>query len=415
MTEIKLTSEFLEQYRSKNPKWGFGGLGYIVYLRTYSRKKADGTLERWDETVQRITEGNFKIEAKRLQELGKLTEERKQALIAEMERFYHLTFNLVMTPPGRGLWMSGTEYAERVGDAENNCWAVSMRPQSYMTGEEPKVSFASVFTFDQAMKGGGVGINVQRKYVEQIPKVNNALGLFIVCNTNHADYTSELEALEVAPFIGMAGILNPKNYVKVADSREGWADALRQVIDAHYEGRTKLVINISDIRPRGSAIVGFGGEASGPSPLVEMLNRVNIILNRRVDDYVTPTEWGDVVQNIGTCVVAGNVRRTALILIGDQGDSDFVESKNYSLPQNVEASQWRWASNNSVDIGIDTDHSTLRNMAVNVYYNGEPGYVNVELARNYGRIIDGFAKDIDGEVEAFNPLANVAGRILNRI
>lgn len=405
-TKIRLNEGFLAQYRNKQPKWGFGGLGYIVYLRTYARKKGDGTLERWDETVQRITEGNFEIEAKRLREIGKYSEEAMAALNEEMERFYHLVFNLVMTPPGRGLWMSGTEYAERVGDAENNCWGVSMRPQSYTSDEPKRVSFAPVFTFDQAMKGGGVGINVQRKYVEQIPKVANELALTIYCDYNHADFESELLALGVTDEIVVEG-----DIIRVADSREGWADALGQVIDVHYEGVTELVVDISNIRPRGSAIVGFGGTASGPAPLVEMLNRVNTILNRRVNDYVTPTEWGDVVQLIGTCVVSGNVRRTALILIGDQDDNEFVESKNYSLPQNLEASQWRWASNNSVDIGVDTDRDTLRNLAVNIYYNGEPGYVSTELSRNYGRIIDGFQKDIDGEVEVFNPLANVAGRI----
>jgi ribonucleoside-triphosphate reductase (thioredoxin) len=403
--DVKLSESFLEQYRNKQPKWGFGGLGYIVYLRTYSRKKADGTLERWDETVQRISEGNFRIEAKRLAEIGKLTEEKVGDLITEMERFYHLVFNLVMTPPGRGLWMSGTEYAERVGDAENNCWGVSMRPQPYFSGEQPKVSFAPVFTFDQAMKGGGVGVNVQRKYVEQIPKVKNALEVTFVCDTFHADYDSELEALDVEDELYVEA--PSRIWHRVSDSREGWAEALGEVIDAHFNGTSELVIDISDIRPRGSAIVGFGGTASGPAPLVTMLTKVNEILNRRVDDYVTPTEWGDIIQLIGTCVVAGNVRRTALILIGDQGDKEYVESKNYSLPQNLEASQWRWASNNSVDIGIETGRETLQNLAINIYYNGEPGYVNTELSRNFGRIIDGFQKDIDGEVEVFNPCGEI--------
>ncbi len=404
-SNLKLSEEFLSQYRNKQPKWGFGGLGYIVYLRTYSRKKADGTLERWDETVQRITEGNFRIEAKRLDELGKLTDAKAEELTTEMERFYHLVFNLVMTPPGRGLWMSGTEYAERVGDAENNCWGVSMRPQPYFTGDEPRVSFAPVFTFDQAMKGGGVGINIQRKYVDQVPKVNNALDITFVCDTLHADYDNELQALNVEDDLTVEA---PADIWRtVADSREGWAETLGKVIDAHYEGLTELVIDISDIRPRGTDIKGFGGVASGPAPLVLMLQKVNEILNRRVNDFVSPTEWGDIVQLIGTCVVAGNVRRTALILIGDQDDKEYIESKNYSLPQNLEASQWRWASNNSVDIGVNTDRETLRNLAINIYYNGEPGYVNVELSRNFGRIIDGFQKDIDGEVEVFNPCGEI--------
>lgn len=403
INKIKLSESFLAQYRNKQPKWGFGGLGYIVYLRTYSRKKADGTLERWDETVQRITEGNFHIEAKRLSEIGKLTEEKVSKLVTEMERFYHLVFNLVMTPPGRGLWMSGTEYAEKVGDAENNCWGVSMRPQPYITGESPRVSFTPVFTFDQAMKGGGVGVNIQRKYVNQIPKVENDVEIVFVCEQNHPDYASELVQQNVLPdYCGQ-----DSEWIVVDDSREGWAQILGTVIDAHYEGNTKLVVDISAIRPRGTDIKGFGGVASGPAPLVTMLTRVNEILNKRINDYVTPTEWGDVVQLIGTCVVAGNVRRTALILIGDQNDKEYIESKNYSLPQNLEASQWRWASNNSVDIGVNTDRETLRNLSVNIYYNGEPGYVNVELSRNFGRIIDGFQKDIDAEVEIFNPCGEI--------
>ncbi len=404
---VRLNEEFLQQYEGKQPKWGFGGLGYIVYIRTYSRKKADGNLERWDETAKRITEGNFRIEAQRLHEIGKLTQEKVDQLNEEMQRFYHLVFNLVILPPGRGLWMSGTEYAERVGDAENNCWGVSMRPQSYFNGESPRVSFAPVFTFDQAMKGGGVGINVQHKYVDQVPEVNNKLTLSIQCDTAHDNYDSELLSLGVTPFVGMAGVLDTNNYIKVDDSREGWAEALGAVIDAHYEGRSNLVLNLSDVRPRGSEIRGFGGVASGPAPLVEMLTKVNEIINRRVGDNVTPTEWGDVVQLIGTCVVSGNVRRTALILIGDQDDQDFVESKNYSLEKNQEASGWRWASNNSVSVTADSSRETLRDLAVNIYYNGEPGYTNIELSKNYGRIIDGFQKDVDGEVEVFNPCGEI--------
>ena len=52
---VKLSDEFLEQYKGRQPKWGFDGLGYVVYLRTYARVKPDGTLEDWWETVRRVT------------------------------------------------------------------------------------------------------------------------------------------------------------------------------------------------------------------------------------------------------------------------------------------------------------------------------------------------------------------------
>jgi ribonucleoside-triphosphate reductase len=411
INNIKLSEDFLSQYKGKQPKWGFDGLGYIVYLRTYARKKEDGTLEDWWETVRRFTEGNFKIEAKRLSEIGKLTESAFDKLIVEMERFYHLAFNLVMTPPGRGLWMSGTPYAEKVGDAENNCWGVSMRPQEYILGDgNPRVSFAPCFTFDQAMKGGGVGCSVQRKYVRQIPKVKNKLYVKYITKPDDKDL-EELIPLGVTTYKTKQTIFDKyytqESYFKVPDSREGWAESLAKIIDAHYEGVTNIIIDLSDIRSRGSEIKGFGGVASGSAPLVDMLQRVNTIINNRVDGYVTPTEWGDVIQNIGCCVVAGNVRRTALILVGDKNDQDFIESKNYSLDKNKVASQWRWASNNSVDINSETDETTLHDMAVNIYYNGEPGYVNIDLSRNYGRIIDGFQQDIDGEVEIFNPCGEI--------
>ena len=309
MQLISLSEDFLSQYKGKQPKWGFDGLGYIIYLRTYARTKPDGTLEDWWETVRRVTEGNFNIEARRLQELGKLTKERLEMLTQEMERFYHLAFNLVILPPGRGLWMSGTPYAEKVGDAENNCWFIAMRPQIYgkinplgYRDTEPKPSFPAVFTFDQAMKGGGVGVNIQRKNTEQMPKVDNAVKITFTCSSAHKDIEDLLAA-------GVAIRSNPKNAHIVADSREGWADALRIVIDAHFDGIENLTIDVSNIRPKGEPIRGFGGVASGPTPLVEMLLKVNRILNSRVGSKLAPTEWGDIIQLIGTCVVAGNVRR----------------------------------------------------------------------------------------------------------
>lgn len=398
--ELRLSEEFLSKYKGKQPKWGFDGLGYIVYLRTYSRKKPDGTQEEWWETVKRVTEGNFNIEVQRLKELGKLTPERLESLKREMERFYHLVFNLVMTPPGRGLWMSGTDYEKRTGDALNNCWLVAMRPQPFNGETEPSPAFPAVFTFDQAMKGGGVGVNIQRKNTDQMPEVKNRVNLDFYCDESHPD-AEELEALGVQFYDRFFGSTVP--VLRVKDSRKGWCEALRRVIEVSYNGTTELIVDVSDVRPRGSEIKGFGGIASGPAPLVEMLQRVNEILNCRVGQRLSPTEWGDIIQHIGCCVVAGNVRRTALILIGDQDDEEFIQSKNYSLPQNAVASQWRWASNNSVDINANTDRETLRKLAENIYYNGEPGYVNIELARNYGRIIDGEQPGIDAEVEGFNP------------
>lgn len=406
MVESWLDAEFLAPFVGKQPKWGFDGLGFIVELRTYARKKEDGSLEDWWETVKRVTLGNYLTEIRN----GKLDHTITKE---EVQQFYYLTFNLVITPPGRGLWMSGTEYSKRSGDSMNNCWGTVMRPYPYKENEEAKVSFAPVFTFDQAMKGGGVGVSVQREHVQSIPKVSNAVNLKFVCLDTHKD-VAELQGMAAmgieVQFISkeeQALLAAQPEYFLTPDSREGWGTSLEHTIDYHFDGKPDLTVDISDVRERGADIKSFGGTASGPMALVEMLFKVNRILNRRENQFVPPVEWGDVVQLIGTCVVAGNVRRTALIIIGDQDDKAFVDSKNYSLPENLEASQWRWASNNSVDVRPDSPYEVFEGLAVNIFYNGEPGYVNRELAQNFGRIIDGFKKGIDAKVQVFNPCGEI--------
>ncbi|MBA4542930.1 ribonucleoside-triphosphate reductase, adenosylcobalamin-dependent [Thermoactinomyces daqus] len=416
--KFNLPEKFLSQYKGKNPKWGYGGLGYIVYLRTYSRTKEDGTMEQWWETCKRVTEGNFGIEMDRLQQIGKWNLAKEAELMKEAQRFYHLMFNLVITPPGRGLWMSGTKFSLRTGDAENNCWGVVARPQKFGeshlkpvigSSDELLPSFAAIFTFDQLMKGGGVGVNVQRKNVNQMPTVKREINLHFICDPNHKDFNGDLAEQAEKDHIKFNDHHAVVDKVfKVPDSREGWAESLQLVIDSHFIGEySSLAIDISDVRPKGDPIKGFGGIASGPAPLVHLLKVVNDILNENVGQKVSPVHWGDIIQNIGCCVVAGNVRRSALILVGDVEDLEFVESKNYSKPENLVASQWRWASNNSVSVTRETTKEEFKEMANNIYCNGEPGYTNIELAQNTGRIIDGWQEMIDGFVEIFNPCGEI--------
>lgn len=396
---LELKQRFLDKYIGKQPSWGFDGLGYIIYLRTYARKKEDGNLEDWWETVRRVTEGNFNIEYNRLRKLNKLTDERKKELELEMEQFYHLVFNLIISPPGRGLWMSGTEYSKINGDSLNNCWAVTMKPQEYERGGRNKASFAPCFTFDQAMKGGGVGVNIQNKNIDKFNEVLNSLDVIFVKNSKLV-----IDDNTMYPKLGTEYIEQDKDYIyRIPDTRQGWVKSLELLIDNHFEyfSKSRLVFDISDIRGYGEPIKGFGGTASGPVPLMRMLKKVNTILNNKLDKKLTSVDWGDIVQLIGTCVVAGNVRRTALILIGDIEDKEFMDSKNYE--KYPEASSWRWASNNSVDFSSKKDKKEFIKLMEYLYKAGEPGYVNIELSRHFGRIIDGYQHNIDSRVEGFNP------------
>ena len=132
-TSEVLPKEFLLSYVDKNPDWGFGGLGYIVYKRTYARTLPEGGTEEWWQTVARCVNGAQKIGAKYTPE--------------EAQKLYDMVFNLKANFAGRMLWQLGTSTVDRFGaNSLLNCWAVAMRkPEDFC------------FLFENLMLGGGVG------------------------------------------------------------------------------------------------------------------------------------------------------------------------------------------------------------------------------------------------------------------
>lgn len=170
----------------------------------------------------------------------------------------------------------------------------------------------------------------------------------------------------------------------------------------NLDKKTKLVLDISDIRPYGAKIHGFGGTASGPMPLIEMLFDVNKVINARVGKKLTAVDATDVCNLIGKTVVAGNVRRSAELALGSSTDQDFIKMKQ----DKDKLYHHRWASNNSV--AINSKFNDYGPIADGIKHNGEPGVVNLELSRDYGRIIDGYQPGIDGEVEGTNPCGEIS-------
>lgn len=387
---MRLPDTFVEQYKHVTPNWGFDGLGYVIYKRTYARYLPDeGRTEDWYETVRRVVEGNFSID------VG--TGEDPTATVEEAERLYHAIFNFAILLSGRNLWMGGTPYLKRIADAAQNCWGLAVKPDGY---ELPGVNLFSVpfpeltarpsfpfaFTADQLMKGGGVGAAIGQEHLALFPDVKHAVDLRFACTKWH-------------PNAADLGELAPAGHrIVIDDSREGWYEAIATLIDAHFvDGWDRFTFDVSEIRPYGERIEGFGGKAAGPGPLVDCLRAMNDVLNARAGQRLRPIDAGDMIQLIGRCVVAGNVRRSALLLLGDSDDEAFLASKDYEHLENPAASQWRWASNNSLIWDENTD---LRALAERVYQNGEPGLINLELARSYGRTHD--LKD-DHRVVTTNP------------
>ena len=342
---FSLSESFLERYKGKQPQWG--PVGYFTYKRTYARPLENGTVEEYWQTCKRVVEGVYNVQKQHCRFLRLPWDDRKaQASAQEMfERMWSFKF----TPPGRGLWMMGTDLVYSKGAAAlNNC--------AFVSTENINIDFAEPFCFlmDMSMLGVGVGGDTRGvgKVRLQVPK-----------------YTDE-------PFV-------------VEDSREGWVDLVRTIINS-FAGRGSYpsTIDYSKVRPRGTPIKGFGGVASGPAPLKKLVENLTNLLTPEEPSPITSTQIVDIFNYVGKCVVSGGVRRTAEIMFGDPEDKEFIE-----LKQDKEAlMDRRWASNNSIFAEVGMDYSGVAN---SIAVNGEPGTIWLENMRHYGRMADPYnGKDL---------------------
>lgn len=389
-TRIKLDPDFIDSVKQEvKPHWG--ELGWVTYKRTYARWLPDqNRAENWDETVKRVIEGNINLDP-RLHDNP--SAEVITELTNEAQKLFRLVYGLAATPSGRNLWISGTDYQKRNGDSLNNCWFIAIRPQkygdshivpAYLNPEQKAVSMPFSFLFDQLMKGGGVGFSVVNENIAQIPSVDNKVDLAVIIDKKSPSYEASLKvgAIDKDEWEKQS-VPDDTIYYKLPDTREGWVLANARLIDMHFNAtnpdhKIKLALDISDIRPYGAKIHGFGGTASGPMPLVEMLIDINNVINARVNSKLTAVDGTDICNLIGKTVVAGNVRRSAELALGSSDNQDFIKMKQ----DKEKLYHHRWASNNSV--------------AINSKFN------------NYGRIVDGYQAGIDDSVEGTNPCGEIS-------
>ena len=335
---FKLDEPFLEQYKENSPSWG--PLGYITYKRTYARIiEGENRKEEFWETIRRVVEGCYSIQKEHCMKLSLPWSDQKAQKSAQI--MFDKIWNFKFLPPGRGLWMMGTEFVTKNGSMSlNNCGFASTNDIDL------KYSKAFCFVMDALMLGVGVGFDTKGagKINVQHPK----------------EGTFEFE---------------------IPDSREGWVDALRLMLEAFFLGKQIPTYDFSKIRPAGEPIRGFGGIASGPKPLKEMLIDIQKILENRIGSELTSVDIVDIMNFIGRCVVAGNVRRSAEIALGDPTDYEFVTCKQ----DQEKLYSHRWASNNSVFTVKGLDYSFI---AKQIAVNGEPGVFWLENARAYSRMGD---------------------------
>ena len=343
--KFKLSDAFIDKYKRKKPPFGFNGLGELVFMRTYSRLKDDGKNEKWWETVQRVVEGTYAMQMGWIEshQLG-WNPWRAQRSAQEMyERIFYMKF----LPPGRGLWAMGSVITnkKKLFAALNDC--------AFVSTETIKDDGSKPFTFlmDASMLGVGVGF----------------------------DTKGEGKIMVKGPTIKR----DPETFI-IPDTREGWVESLAALIDCYFHGTPEVQFDYAKIRPAGELIKGFGGLSSGWEPLKEVHEAVRKVLRTNAGAPITVTTIVDIMNLIGKCVVAGNVRRTAEIVFGDPYSDEYMDLKNYKI--NPHRDQYGWTSNNSIfaELGMDYSEACKR-----VTKNGEPGFAWLENMKGYSRMKNG--------------------------
>jgi len=370
---FRLSDDFIELYKNKKAPFGYrdaGGnsVGEITFLRTYSRLKEDGTKETWVDVCERIINGMYSLQKDHCKK-SRLPWNDAKAQASAKEAFDRL-FNLKWTPPGRGLWMMGTPLVnvQKNSAALQNCAFVS-------TSEMTKFNPAKPFGFLMEASMLGVGVGFDDKGADKEFSIYEPV---------------KSEVVEV-----------------IEDSREGWRDSTTTLINSYLKpDQNVITFDYSQIRPLGSPIKTFGGTASGPAPLVKLHEAIRRIFAGRNGERLTRKDIADIGNLIGVCVVSGNVRRSAELLIGRMDDQDFLNLKNASVfPErnsyDPENPGWGWMSNNSVETSVGQDLSPI---IEGIALNGEPGVIWLDMSRKYGRLADA-PNNKDWRVAGYNPCA----------
>ena len=240
---------------------------YMKYARYLPEKQRR---ETWDELVTR----NLEMHVKKYPQLK-----------GEIVETYKNVFDKKVLPSMRSMQFAGKPI-EISPNRVFNC--------AYAPVDDWRVFGEIMFLL---LGGTGVGYSVQQHHVDELPEIRKP-------NPNRS-----------------------RRYL-VNDSIEGWADAVKYLIRSYFYGGSKLRFDFSDIRPKGARLVTSGGKAPGPQPLKECLVKVEGVLAEKNDgDKLSAIEVHDIVCHIADAVLAGGIRRAALISLFSASDNEMISAK----------------------------------------------------------------------------------------
>jgi ribonucleoside-triphosphate reductase len=284
---------------------------YARYLPKKNRR------ETWKELVTR----NKKMHIKKYPNLKK-----------DIEEAYQYVYKKKVLPSMRSMQFGG----KPIEVAPNRVYNCAFLPIDHVA------SFSECMFL--LLGGTGVGYSVQKHHVEKLPEIQKP-------NSKRT-----------------------RRYL-IADSIEGWADAVKVLMNSYFRGGSKVRFDFSDIRPKGSRLVTSGGKAPGPQPLKECLVKVQgILAEKESGDKLEPIEVHDIVCHIADAVLAGGIRRAALISLFSADDEEMLAAK---IGNWWEANPQRGRANNSV---VLMRHLITKEFFINIWErvkesgSGEPGF-----------------------------------------
>ena len=292
-----------------------------VFYRTYSRKGPHGR-ESWREVVERNLEG--------LRQLGNLSE-------AEVDLLRRMQLEQKALPSGRWLWIGGTDW---IAQQENFSGAYNCTSTNLVDWE------AFALMMDLAMMGCGTGAIIEPHLIERLPVVRNALRINSVSNLGATPPEQRQQRTSHT-------IEGQRVVIKVGDTRQGWVESYRLLQQLSSDERfgeepIEIAVDLSDVRPVGERLKGFGGMAN-PVKLKDLYGRVAQILNKARGRQLTSVECCLLIDEAAVTIVAGNIRRSAGMRQFAAEDSAAAQAKDNLWQQDSEGN-WR----------IDPERDALR-------------------------------------------------------
>lgn len=292
-----------------------------VFYRTYSRRRPDGSRETWSEVCDRTLAD--------IARLGRFTPQERQ-LVERLQR------QLKALISGRALWVMGTDWIQK---PENFSGAYNCTSLAVVDWR------AFGLMMDLAMMGCGTGAVLEPQFINRLPPILNRLQVHVKGSIGATPPEERQEHTRIHR-------QGSQVHIQVGDSRRGWVDSYQALLelasDPGFGGQVDVTVDLSDIRPAGERLKGFGGVAN-PIKLPGLYERCAAILNRAVGRQLNSVECCLLIDEAAVVVVAGNIRRSAGIR-QFAADDQLGSTAKDNLWQQDENGNWR----------IDPERDALR-------------------------------------------------------